>query len=233
MKHAHNYYCLIASPPNTGSTVCAGCWSISHRHCAVTGLLFYHWEWPLMSCRPVGNEKLFISVLSISWFELAEDERHSLGELNPAEAPAVFPFPTELVQVQLWFLGLIIDCILYTCSGCVCFAKQSCFAAVWVTFLNIYWLSAKIDWSVRCGLQLQSSWWIHEQTDITVLVCICSTCDKGLCRSHTLVLERVWAPIDLHCCSISICSFTCMCVCVCLRSIFSNETSTYVHTRTS
>lgn len=40
-------------------------------------------------------------------------------------------------------------------------------------------------------------WGWDEQSDITVLVCICSTCDKSLCRSHSLVLVRVWAPVDL------------------------------------
>lgn len=44
-------------------------------------------------------------------------------------------------------------------------------------------------------------WGWDEQTDITVLVCICTTCDRGLCGRHMLVLPVcVRTLVSSQCC---------------------------------
>lgn len=134
--------------------------------------------------------------------------------------------------------------------------------AVWETEI---WVYRPWDWKKTCLCSLRPSaaeflmnrsavWGRDEQTDITVLVCICSTCDRSLCGSHMLMVPVcVWVcvweciPISQCCCAdpshnsafVSAWMTACvgLCVCVCShchlifskytsRSVFSNHTST-------
>lgn len=67
-------------------------------------------------------------------------------------------------------------------------------------------------------------WGWDEQTDITVLVCICSTCDWSLCGRHMLVPVHISACVCSYrsASQLSICVVSAfMCVAVCINHHFT------------